>query len=85
VAEETVGRGRRLRVTGVDLGDGKSVEVWFSIEFQKVLGSKKPVRVVSVREYRKHRGWTLPLKLAAEVVARRAQVRAAAARLGTTK
>lgn len=74
-------RGRALLVSGVDFGNGQRVTAWFSIEFKKEKGGGYR-RYVTVRQYRKHRVWALPLNLAAEAVARRAQVRAAEAKLG---
>ena len=76
-------RGRRLLVSGVDLGDGKRVDAWFTVGFSKVDG--RYYRFVSVRQYRKHRVWSLPLNAAAGAIARLAQARMANAKLGTAR
>jgi hypothetical protein len=65
-------RGRKFRLV-VDLGDGKPRECWVMVDRQGF----------AVRAVRGRSTWWLPLGQAAEVVARRAQVRAAEMRMGT--
>jgi hypothetical protein len=55
---------RRIKLEGVNLGDGKPSKVWFEVHPQWV----------QVRRYRHKEGWRMSAKEAAGVIARRVQV-----------
>ena len=67
-AKKQGNRARTILVEGVDLGDGRKIKAWVRVS----------PSFVSVWRYRAHRRWSLPLAVAAGLIARRAQAALAA-------